>query len=111
MSLSVAWVCFNPNGGFALSADRAASKACCISITTCLHVSRSIHSLTTYHKGADQKGPSTSQIVFQPTLHCVSHNAHKEREGWWHFIASKLSKPPIQSAQQKGFFQACKRGR
>ena len=90
-------------GGFALSADRAAWEACCIRISTCLCVSRSIHSLTTHHKAADQKGPST---LFFNSL-CLRESQHPRGMGsGWHLIASELCKRPAQPARQRGAGEA-----
>lgn len=76
----------------------------------CLHVSRSVRSLTAHREAADQKGPSpsTSWLVFQPALRCVSHNTHEEPGGLVAFSSRALQPPRHAQLHRKGFFRCAK---
>lgn len=66
--------------------------------------------MTTHHKAADQKGPSTSQIVFQPTLCCVSHNAEEEQGGVVAFHCERAMQTPNAISSTERVFSGMQKG-
>lgn len=62
--------------------------------------------MTTHHKAADQKSPSTSQMVFQPTLFCESQSLQDRGGGG--ALRGSCASPQHSQLNRKGSFRRAK---